>query len=204
MAEYSPARTPRAPCYPLSPSCNPFQCGGLGGFRAGFESEMGCFQISLRQLCPLSLMQRGIKIDMKIIGGEMAPPPWGPNSSPQPQHRCVWGYCPAQGVPGSGPLACLQPQGHKSLPFPRLSVHAKAPVPVPIPYPSPNIFLTWDGGRHRRQQLSSPVPLFPAQSHSQNTPRARCRSCTRPLPGPHGGLLAPWSHRPLGWAQART
>lgn len=70
-----PCCAPRAPYYPLSPSCNPFQRGGLGGFRAGFESEMGCFQISLRQLCPLSLMQRGIKIDMKIIGGEMAPPP---------------------------------------------------------------------------------------------------------------------------------
>lgn len=92
-----------------SPSCNPFQRGGLGGFRAGFESEMGCFQIILRQLCPLSLMQRGIKIDMKIIGGEEAPPPVG---GPAPPH--------------------LPTRHHFSL-LPHLSAHTKAPFPAPFP-----------------------------------------------------------------------
>lgn len=91
MAQHGPACAPRIPYYPLSPSCNPCQRAGLGGFRAGGEMEMGCFQISLRHLFPLSLMRRGIKIDMKVIRGETAPPPWGLDSSPQPQHRCGWG-----------------------------------------------------------------------------------------------------------------
>lgn len=108
-----------------SPSCNPFQRGGLGGFRAGFESEMGCFQIILRQLCPLSLMQRGIKIDMKIIEGKRHPHLWGAQLPPPHHQHSAPGGAPAHRAP-SAPVTPV-------FLLPRLSAHTTAPFPVPFP-----------------------------------------------------------------------
>lgn len=194
MAEYGPAHAPCAPYYPLSSSRNPFQQRGLGGFRAGFESKMGCFQIGLRQLCPLSLVQRGIKIDMKIIGGEMAPPTFeGP-----------WPFCPASlpallrvGPSPSARAAQLRPPRMpsapraQSLPFPRLFAHTKALVPVPIPYPSPNIFLTRDGGGHSaaaalvaNSLVSSPIPFPKRPLGSMPVLRQTPAWTPRRVPGP--------------------
>lgn len=202
MAEYSPACAPRAPYYPLSPSCNPFQRGGLGGFRARFESEMGCFQISLRQLCPLPLMQRGIKIDMKIIGWEMAPPPWGGPTLPPASAPLHVGVSPSTGAARLCPPGCLQPRGHKSLPI------LLTPGPQflsPSHTPSPNIFLTWDGGRHHRRSSSHhPFPCFQPNPIPQTHLGLNASPARDPCLHFMGGFPALQSHRPLGRAGTWT
>lgn len=142
-----------------SPSCNPFQRGGLGGFRAGFESEMGCFQIILRQLCPLSLMQRGIKIDMKIIGGEEAPPPVGGPAPPPPPHQ-------APLFPASSPFCSHQ-----------------GPISSPFLLALSSLLSYSTGERHSHcpaalLTISLSFQPRPIPKH----PWARCWSCARPVP----------------------
>lgn len=145
-----------------SPSCNPFQRGGLGGFRAGFESEMGCFQIILRQLCPLPLMQRGIKIDMKIIGGEEAPPPVGgpappPTSPPGTTFPCFLTFLLT-------PRPHFQPPSLSPFQSPFLQHRGEA---QPLSHCSPHHF-----------------PQFPAQTHPK-TPLGSmlvlCQTCAQPV-----------------------
>lgn len=87
-----------------------------------------------------------------------------PRPPPQPQHCCMWGHHPAQGVPGSAP-----PRDTFSLKGTNLSF-SLAFLLTPRPQfqsPSRTALQTpslhgMGGGETPPQQLSSPLPLFPS------------------------------------------
>lgn len=131
---------------------------------------------------PSASHARGIKIDLKITRGEMAPPPWAPNSYPSPSPAACCGITQRRGCLAPAPRDLFSPEDTNFCPFPHLSAHAKASVPVAITHPIS--YTEW-----RRQRCSSSHHQFPCFQPNP-IPKTPLRLSAGPVPGPCGGLPA--------------